>query len=93
MGAAPYNLCILKLVSTDYMLLNNESNKIKEYLVNNINDVTILGPTLCVIPKIYNKYYMQIIIKYKNINQIYNELITICIVFFIKKWYNLYVIR
>ena len=69
-----YNLCTIKLVSTDYNLLNEESNKIKEYLINNTNNVTILGPSLCLIPKIYNKYHMQIILKYKNINQLYNEL-------------------
>lgn len=69
-----YNLCILKLVSIDYSELNKEANKIKEYLINNTNNVTVLGPSHCVIPKIYNKYYMQIILKYKNISQIYEEL-------------------
>ena len=75
LGYPPYyNLCLIKLVSTDYTLLNNESNKIKNYLIKNTDNVTILGPSLSVIPKIYNKYYMQIIIKYKNISNIYNEL-------------------
>ena len=69
-----YNLCLIKLVSTDYTLLNNEANKIKKYLVNNTNNVSVLGPSLSQIPKIYNKYYMQIILKYKNLNQVYNEL-------------------
>lgn len=69
-----YNLCLIKLVSLDYSLLNNEANKIKNYLEKNMNNVTILGPSLSVIPKIYNKYYMQIIIKYKNLKDIYNEL-------------------
>ena len=69
-----YNLCLIKLVSTDYNLLNNESNKIKNYLEKNTNNVTILGPSLSQIPKIYNKYYMQIILKYKNIKEVYNEL-------------------
>ena len=69
-----YNLCLIKLVSTDYPLLNNESNKIKNYLEKNTNNVTILGPSLSQIPKIYNKYYMQIILKYKNIKEVYNEL-------------------
>ena len=72
-----YNLCLIKLVSTDYTLLNNEANKIKQHLVNNTNQVSILGPSLSQIPKIYNKYYMQIILKYKNLNQVYNELIFI----------------
>ena len=69
-----FNLCLIKLVSTDYTLLSNEANKIKNYLDKNTKDVTILGPSLSNIPKIYNKYYMQIILKYKNIKDIYNEL-------------------
>ena len=75
LGYPPYfNLCLIKLVSTDYNLLVDESNKIKRYLDNNTKDVVILGPSASVVPKIYNKYYMQIILKYKNIKQVYNEL-------------------
>lgn len=69
-----YNLCLIKLVSTDFELLNKEANKIREHLLNNTKDVIVLGPSLCTIPKIYNKYYIQIILKYKNVNQVYNEL-------------------
>lgn len=69
-----YNLCTIKLVSTDYNLLTNESNKIKNYLEENTNNIDILGPSLAQIPKIYNKYYMQIIIKYKTIKEIYDSL-------------------
>ena len=69
-----YNLCLIKFVSTDFDLLNKEANKVKEHLINNTNDVVILGPSLSAIPKIYNKYYMQIILKYKNIKKVYNEL-------------------
>lgn len=69
-----YNLCLIKIVGTDFDILNNESNKIREYLINNTNSVIVLGPSSCIIPKIYNKYYMQIIIKYKNISQVYNSL-------------------
>ena len=36
--------------------------------------MTILGPSLSQIPKIYNKYYVQLILKYKNIKEVYNEL-------------------
>ncbi|MBE6139697.1 MAG: primosomal protein N' [Firmicutes bacterium] len=67
-----YNLCLIKLIGTDYSELNNEAIKIKEYL-NNSNCI-VLGPSPCTIPKIYNKYYIQIIIKYKNIKDIYNKL-------------------
>jgi len=69
-----YNLCLIKLVSTDFELLNKEANKIREYLLSSTKDVIVLGPSLCTIPKIYNKYYIQIILKYKNVNQVYNEL-------------------
>ena len=69
-----YNLCLIKLVSVDYSLLNSEANKIKCYLEKNTTNITILGPSLSSIPKIYNKYYMQIILKYKNIKDLYNQL-------------------
>ena len=69
-----YNLCLIKLSSIDYNVLNEESLKIVQHLKSNTSNVTILGPSLCNIPKIYNKYYMQIILKYKNINQVYKEL-------------------
>lgn len=72
-----YNLCLIKLSSTNYEQLNKESIKIKEYINNNSNNIIVLGPSPSVIPKIYNKYYIQIIIKYKNISNIYNELKTI----------------
>ena len=67
-----YNLCLIKLISTDYDLLTMEADKIKQYL-NDTNNM-VLGPSPCIIPKIYNKHYLQIIIKYKNIKDIYNKL-------------------
>ena len=67
-----YNLCLIKLIGMEYEELNKEALKIKECL-NNSNSI-VLGPSPCTIPKIYNKYYLQIIIKYKNIKDIYNEL-------------------
>ena len=66
-----YNLCLIKLIGTNYEELNKEGLKIKECL-NNTNSI-VLGPSPCTIPKIYNKYYIQLIIKYKNIKDIYNE--------------------
>lgn len=71
----PYcNLCLIKMSSTNFELLNIEANKVKNHLINNTKNVTILGPSLSSIPKIYNKYYIQIILKYKNIKDVYNEL-------------------
>ena len=67
-----YNLCLIKLVGIEFEELNKEAIKIKEYL--NDSNCIILGPSPCTIPKIYNKYYLQIIVKYKNISDIYNKL-------------------
>jgi len=67
-----YNLCLIKLIGIEYNELNKEALKIKEYLKD--NNCMVLGPSPCTIPKIYNKYYIQIIIKYKNIKDIYNKL-------------------
>ena len=69
-----YNLCLIKVVSKNFNELSKESNKIRDYLVNNTNDVIILGPSLSSIPKVYNSYYMQIILKYKNIKDVYNNI-------------------
>lgn len=69
-----YNLCLIKLISTDINMLTEEANKIKYYLKKNIENVDILGPSFSSMPKIYNKYYMQIILKYKTIKQVYNAL-------------------
>ena len=67
-----YNLCLIKLIGTNFEELNNELLKIKSFLYN--TNSIVLGPSPSTIPKIYNKYYFQIIIKYKNIKDIYNEL-------------------
>lgn len=67
-------LSLIKLTSTDLNLLNSEANKIKDYLYKNTNNVIILGPSMSSIPKIYNKYYMQIILKYKNVKDVYEHL-------------------
>lgn len=69
-----YNLCLIKLNGTNYEKIFKEANKIKKYLKTNTEDIIILGPSASTIPKIYNKYYIQIIIKYKNLKQIYDNL-------------------
>ncbi len=67
-----YNICLVTLTGADYDYLKNEADKVKEYL--SCLNAIILGPSLCTVPKINNKYYMQIIIKYKNIKDIYDKL-------------------
>ena len=71
LGYPPFNnLCLIKISSIDYDMVFKESNKISNYLRDNIKD-TVLGPSTSTIPKINNIYYMQIIIKYKKSNSIY----------------------
>lgn len=72
-----YNLTLIKISGKNYNEVYEEANKIYSYLNKNINNVIILGPSNCNIPKINNKYYMQIILKYKNTNLIINSLIFI----------------
>lgn len=69
-----YNLCVIKTSSNDNKLLYDENNKIVNFLRKNIKSAIILGPSPCTIFKINNIYYYQIIIKYKKIEQINNEL-------------------
>lgn len=70
-----YNLCLIKIKSKDIKEINQESNKIIINLKNKINNkAIILGPALASIPKINQIYTSQIIIKYKKIEDIINEL-------------------
>ena len=67
-----YNLCLIKLSGTNFNELNIEANKIKEFVID--NNIIVLGPSPSNIPKIYNKYYVQIILKYKNVKDVYDKL-------------------
>ena len=69
-----YNLTLIKINGLNYNDVYNESNKIVNYLKSNLHNTIILGPSNCNIPKINNKYYMQIILKYKNTNLIIDNL-------------------
>ncbi len=70
-----YYLVALKISSVSYEIARNESNKIKKYLDKNFNDeFIILGPSIGRIFKIKNKYNFQIIIKYKNVSNLYDVL-------------------
>ena len=75
-----FNLCLIKANSRDDSFLNEEMQKIKKYLSDNL-DLPILGPNYSNISKINNVYYMQIIIKYKNVLDIYN-----CLNFLVDKY-------
>lgn len=69
-----YNLCLIRTSSKDYNNLNSENDKIISYLRNKLHDCIILGPSMANMPRINDIYYMQIIIKYKNVKSIYESL-------------------
>lgn len=69
-----YNFSIIKIVGIDYEVCYNEANRICNYLRDKLNEVTVLGPSNCFIPKINNNYYIQITLKYKKSNNLINEL-------------------
>lgn len=68
-----YNLTLIKVSGKNYNDVYTEINKIHKYLINNKN-IIILGPSNSNMPKLNNKYYMQIIIKYKNTLLLINDL-------------------
>lgn len=63
----PYFYMIsIKIISKEYEIAKNESNKVKNFLSKNLsNNFIILGPSTANIFKLKNNYYFQIIIKYK----------------------------
>ncbi len=69
-----YNFSIIKIVGNNYEVCFNEANRICNYLKDKLNEVTVLGPSNCFIPKINNNYYIQITLKYKKSNNLINEL-------------------
>ena len=79
LGYSPYyNLCLIKLSYKDFDTLLKEGNKIVSYLKSkNLANTKILGPSVSSIPKINNIYYVSIVIKYKNTNELKKELIYI----------------
>lgn len=75
----PYcNLALIKIGSRYENEVINESNKIVKYL-NSVKakDVIILGPSAPSMYKINNTFNMQIILKYKKTENIYNHLLYI----------------
>ena len=63
-------ICLIRIISKDYNEVSNISNKIGNYLKDKIKEEIILGPSTANIFKINNDYRFQIIIKYKDINNI-----------------------
>lgn len=72
----PYtDLTLIRLVSQDYDSAYKECIKIKSYLEK--NDIKVLGPSSANVPKINNKYYLHLILKYKKLESIYKYLVYI----------------
>jgi primosomal protein N' (replication factor Y) len=72
----PYNnLALLKMISKEYELAYQESEKVQHYLVQHLpSSVLVLGPTAAPLPKYNNSYYFQILLKYKNSKEVRKEL-------------------
>ncbi len=69
----PYiDLTLIKISSKNYEDAYSEAVKIKNYLDK--YNLKTLGPSNSNMAKINNKYYIQIIIKYKSLKEIYNYL-------------------
>ncbi len=74
LGYPPYYyLVLIRIKSKDYSLLAKEVSKIKEYLISKLN-FDILGPSLANPFRINNIYRFNIIIKYKQEENLYQVL-------------------
>ena len=63
-------ICLIRIISKNYDMASKTSFKIGAYLKKKIENETILGPATANTFKINNEYRFQIIIKYKDINNI-----------------------
>ena len=69
-----YQICLIRMKGFNTNKILTEGNKIVSYLKENLKNELILGPSPNSMPKINNNYFFQIIIKYKNVSNIINEL-------------------
>ena len=67
-------LVSIKVISTDYDLAKNESNKISIRLKENLLNSKVLGPSIGSTFKIKNTYRFGILIKYKKEDNLYSYL-------------------
>ena len=80
-----YYVCLIKIISKDYNLASKSSYDVVNYLKQNIKNEIILGPSVCNVFKLNNNYRFQIIIKYKDVNNILEYLTNIEHHYFNKK--------
>ena len=63
----PYSfIALIKVGGKDFKSAINESNKISNYIRKKIAEEIVLGPSVASLSKINNIYYFEIIIKYRN---------------------------
>lgn len=66
------DLILIKIMDKDIDKCFSEGNKIVNYLKE--KNITVLGPSTALIPKVNNIYTVQIIIKYKEYKNIYEKI-------------------
>ena len=70
-----YYICNILISSSDFNTAGDSANKIKKYLDSVLGDnYIILGPSVSSIVKLKNKYRFNIMIKYKNTDNLYKAL-------------------
>lgn len=70
-----YNLCLIKVKSKNEKETSIEATKIANHLrKQNLANVIVLGPSPSIIPKINQIYFYQITLKFKNTDEIMEEL-------------------
>lgn len=70
-----FYICNILISSSSFEETKNASNKVKSYLDSCLDDPCIvLGPSIASILKLKNKYRFNIMIKYKNIDKLYDVL-------------------
>ncbi len=69
-----YNIALIKMSGKKLEVLEQEALKIVNFLQKQLPNHIILGPSSASMPKVNNIYYIQIMIKYKQLKDIYQVL-------------------
>ena len=74
----PYcNITRIRVIGSDYEYSYSEANRICQYLKSNLDNCIVLGPSNSFMPKINNKFYIEITIKYKKSDMLFKNLVFI----------------
>lgn len=75
LGYPPYYyLTVIRILSKEYEEARNTSNQVGIYLKKNLANTIILGPSIANVFKVNNVYRFQIVLKYKNEQELYKVL-------------------